>query len=268
MAEHRRGKASPASLPPPCQGDANGRERKLAPGGLLRLPAGPLAGGVSALRLFRRKPPNRRGPPPKMSAAQLLPEEPDFQPPCKRLCLSPGPPRQGAPRGPSRRPPHLGPAQECPAEQTGGRCRGLPPTAVLHPLGQQPEEGASARGDLPLARWWGLLPSGFVWMSAQLDPEGGAQPVRCPPPNICILSLAMMIAGIPTVPVPGVREEDMILAAQSFMAGSPQPGEAERQRRWAAVPPQGGLSCKSDKQRRQPVAGRSLLPLFLAQLEK
>uniref|UniRef100_A0A8B9P621 Uncharacterized protein n=1 Tax=Apteryx owenii TaxID=8824 RepID=A0A8B9P621_APTOW len=42
------------------------------------------------------------------------------------------------------------------------------------------------------------------------------------PPNICILSLAMTIAGIPTVPVPGVREEDVVRAAQSFMTENPE----------------------------------------------
>lgn len=98
-------------------------------------------------------------------------------------------------------------------------------------------------------------------MSAQLNPE---------PPNICILTLAMMIAGIPTVPVPGVREEDMILAAQNFMAESLQPSNAEGEgaprRRWAAAP----LPCKRDKQQQQQrraAPGSSPLPLFLAQLE-
>ncbi|KAK2110061.1 spermatogenesis-associated protein 25 [Saguinus oedipus] len=42
-------------------------------------------------------------------------------------------------------------------------------------------------------------------------------------PDICILTLAMMIAGIPTVPVPGVREEDLIWAAQAFMMAHPEP---------------------------------------------
>ncbi|XP_014342418.1 uncharacterized protein LOC106703019 [Latimeria chalumnae] len=44
------------------------------------------------------------------------------------------------------------------------------------------------------------------------------------PPKICILALAMMIAGIPTVPVPGVKEEDMITAAQRFMTEYPDLG--------------------------------------------
>lgn len=42
-------------------------------------------------------------------------------------------------------------------------------------------------------------------------------------PDICILTLAMMIAGIPTVPVPGLREEDLIRAAQAFMMAHPEP---------------------------------------------
>ncbi|XP_008569814.1 PREDICTED: spermatogenesis-associated protein 25 [Galeopterus variegatus] len=42
-------------------------------------------------------------------------------------------------------------------------------------------------------------------------------------PDICILTLAMMIAGIPTVPVPGLREEDLVRAAQAFMTAHPEP---------------------------------------------
>ncbi|XP_015267807.1 PREDICTED: spermatogenesis-associated protein 25 [Gekko japonicus] len=239
-----------ATLPSPS---AWGRllELKLAPGGPPRLSAAaPSAGGVSAPGLFRRKPPAGRGPPPQGSTAPLLPE-PDLQPPCRGVCLSPGAPHQGVPRGSSRRPPHLGPAG-----QAGRGCLCLPPAAP-HPLGQQVKDNASPRGDPPLARWWGFLPSGLVWMSAPLDPEGGASPpALCPPPNICILTLAMMIAGIPTVPVPGVREEDLILAARDFMAGSPRPSQVAsrwpfRQGRPAAAAAEAG--------------GRSL---FLAQLEK
>ncbi|KAG8131458.1 hypothetical protein E2320_009389 [Naja naja] len=79
-----------------------------------------------------------------------------------------------------------------------------------------------------------------------------------------------MIAGIPTVPVPGVREEDMIHAAQCFMAENLEPGEGLAEgaprRRWAAFQ-RLGASCKRDRQRRR-ANHRSLLPLFLAQLEK
>ncbi|XP_038658959.1 uncharacterized protein LOC119969410 [Scyliorhinus canicula] len=40
-------------------------------------------------------------------------------------------------------------------------------------------------------------------------------------PKMCILALAMMIAGIPTVPVPRVKAEDMMVAAQKFRADNP-----------------------------------------------
>ncbi|XP_059934747.1 spermatogenesis-associated protein 25 [Mesoplodon densirostris] len=55
--------------------------------------------------------------------------------------------------------------------------------------------------------------------------EAGSQP-------ICILTLAMMIAGIPTVPVPGLREEDLIRAAQAFMMAHPEPAGAVEGARW------------------------------------
>ncbi|KAJ6655553.1 hypothetical protein lerEdw1_005024 [Lerista edwardsae] len=103
-------------------------------------------------------------------------------------------------------------------------------------------------------------------------------PVRPLPPNICILTLAMMIAGIPTIPVPGVCEEDMIQAAQRFMAesqaaprggggGGGVEGEADRRRRSWAAAQRLGAACKRDRQRKR-AAHRRLLPLFLAQLEK
>ncbi|XP_004636146.1 spermatogenesis-associated protein 25 [Octodon degus] len=50
--------------------------------------------------------------------------------------------------------------------------------------------------------------------------------------DICILTLAMMIAGIPTVPVPGLREEDLIRAAQAFMLAHPEPERAEEGVQW------------------------------------
>lgn len=107
-------------------------------------------------------------------------------------------------------------------------------------------------------------------MSAKLNRERDAQPRLPWPPNICILTLAMMIAGIPTVPVPGVREEDMIHAAQCFMAEnlepSEGPGEGAPRRQWTSFQ-RLGSSCKRDRQRRR-ATHRSLLPLFLAQLEK
>ena len=56
--------------------------------------------------------------------------------------------------------------------------------------------------------------------------EAGSQP------DICILTLAMMIAGIPTVPVPGLREEDLIRAAQAFMMAHLEPAGAVEGARW------------------------------------
>ncbi|XP_026933988.1 spermatogenesis-associated protein 25 [Sagmatias obliquidens] len=53
-----------------------------------------------------------------------------------------------------------------------------------------------------------------------------------PQPDICILTLAMMIAGIPTVPVPGLREEDLIRAAQAFMMAHLEPAGAVEGARW------------------------------------
>nr|XP_023420003.1 spermatogenesis-associated protein 25 [Cavia porcellus] len=50
--------------------------------------------------------------------------------------------------------------------------------------------------------------------------------------DICILTLAMMIAGIPTVPVPGLREEDLIRAAQAFMMAHPEPERAVEGAQW------------------------------------
>lgn len=51
-------------------------------------------------------------------------------------------------------------------------------------------------------------------------------------PDICILTLAMMIAGIPTVPVPGLREEDLIRAAQAYMMAHPEPEGAMEGTQW------------------------------------
>ncbi|XP_006839301.1 PREDICTED: spermatogenesis-associated protein 25 [Chrysochloris asiatica] len=67
----------------------------------------------------------------------------------------------------------------------------------------------------------------------QASSESGGQEAR-PQPDICILTLAMMIAGIPTVPVPGLREEDLIRAAQAFMMAHPE-GAVEGMQ-WGQVP--------------------------------
>uniref|UniRef100_A0A8C5YG00 Spermatosis associated 25 n=2 Tax=Microcebus murinus TaxID=30608 RepID=A0A8C5YG00_MICMU len=62
-------------------------------------------------------------------------------------------------------------------------------------------------------------------------PEAGGKEAGSQP-DICILTLAMMIAGIPTVPVPGLREEDLIRAAQAFMTAHPEPDGAGEGARW------------------------------------
>ncbi|XP_029775025.1 spermatogenesis-associated protein 25 [Suricata suricatta] len=71
----------------------------------------------------------------------------------------------------------------------------------------------------------GLSPGILPMPSEARGKEASSQP------DICILTLAMMIAGIPTVPVPGLREEDLIRAAQAFMMAHPEPegaGEGAR----------------------------------------
>ncbi|XP_012495904.1 PREDICTED: spermatogenesis-associated protein 25 [Propithecus coquereli] len=74
--------------------------------------------------------------------------------------------------------------------------------------------GPSRPGPLLLC---GLSPGVLPTPSEAGGKEPGSQP------DICILTLAMMIAGIPTVPVPGLREEDLIRAAQAFMMAHPEP---------------------------------------------
>ncbi|KAJ1123343.1 hypothetical protein NDU88_001814 [Pleurodeles waltl] len=93
------------------------------------------------------------------------------------------------------------------------------PSALGHPVTRK-YLGDMGRpmGDFPMLVWG--LPQGpnFVMHSDMSKPRLRATN-RSTTPNICILALAMMIAGIPTVPVPGVREEDMIATAQAFMEG-------------------------------------------------
>ncbi|XP_077023952.1 spermatogenesis-associated protein 25 [Tamandua tetradactyla] len=90
--------------------------------------------------------------------------------------------------------------------------------------GTVPQPGAPSRpGPLLLC---GLSPGVL-----QMSPEAGGKEAGCQP-NICILTLAMMIAGIPTVPVPGLREEDLIRAAQAFMMAHPEPEGAVEGARW------------------------------------
>ncbi|XP_038185234.1 spermatogenesis-associated protein 25 [Arvicola amphibius] len=72
----------------------------------------------------------------------------------------------------------------------------------------------------------GLSPGVLTMSSEAGGKEAGSQP------DICILTLAMMIAGIPTVPVPGLREEDLIRAAQAFMMAHPEPEGAVEGVQW------------------------------------
>lgn len=185
-------------------------------------------------------------------------------------CLAPGALQQSSTDpwepagGPCWRLPLQNGAPEYPLEHPAERWLYLS-SATQQPL-QQQQQPASSAGDFALAQWGFLPSSGLFVMSRDRD----AQPRLAWPPNICILTLAMMIAGIPTVPVPGVREEDMIHAAQRFMAENLEPGEGPAEgpprRPWVALQ-RLGSSCKRDQQRRR-AAHRSLLPLFLAQLEK
>ncbi|KAM6164804.1 spermatogenesis-associated protein 25 [Rhynchocyon petersi] len=69
----------------------------------------------------------------------------------------------------------------------------------------------------------------------QVPAEAGGQKAGSQP-EICILTLAMMIAGIPTVPVPGLREEDLIRAAQAFVMAHPEPEEVVEVIRWERAP--------------------------------
>ncbi|KAM6147728.1 spermatogenesis-associated protein 25 [Erethizon dorsatum] len=83
--------------------------------------------------------------------------------------------------------------------------------------------GPSKPGPLLLC---GLSPGVPPMPSKAGGKEAGSQS------DICILTLAMMIAGIPTVPVPGLQEEDLIRAAQAFMMAHPEPERAAEGARW------------------------------------
>ncbi|XP_042318238.1 spermatogenesis-associated protein 25 [Sceloporus undulatus] len=276
MSYYGTGNASSGLFLPPHQGQPSSTETKMATSRQPSLCSGMAREASASARIsstishLRRKLQAKQAAPLLLQALQL-PPEPDFDQPCSG----------GSPRGPAgketvvswealhqglcARPPLQNPAQEShPTEQAGDRWLCLP-SAPQQSLSQQPKDSASSGGDFAPTKW-GLLPSGVLLMSAMLSKD--RRPHLVWPPNICILSLAMMIAGIPTIPVPGVREEDMIQAAQCFMAENLEPGEglgeiAQRQR-WAAIQrlrPSG----KRDKQRKR-TAHRSLLPLF--QLEK
>uniref|UniRef100_A0A8C3SWW5 Uncharacterized protein n=1 Tax=Chelydra serpentina TaxID=8475 RepID=A0A8C3SWW5_CHESE len=118
--------------------------------------------------------------------------------------------------------------------------------------------------DFPLAIC-GFPPRGAFLMPIKLSKNRGGQSVQNPPPDICILTLAMMIAGIPTVPVPGIKEEDLIRAAQNFMTENPEQG-VQGQR----TPKRTGDAAqfwKKDRQRKRPV-DRGFQPPSIAHFEK
>uniref|UniRef100_A0A452IJV9 Uncharacterized protein n=1 Tax=Gopherus agassizii TaxID=38772 RepID=A0A452IJV9_9SAUR len=99
--------------------------------------------------------------------------------------------------------------------------KGYPPTQQRN--GQHIGELGSPGGDFPLATG-GFPPRAAFLMPIKFSKNRGQQSVQNPPPDICILTLAMMIAGIPTVPVPGIKEEDLIRAAQNFMTENLEQG--------------------------------------------
>nr|XP_025042475.1 spermatogenesis-associated protein 25 [Pelodiscus sinensis] len=138
-----------------------------------------------------------------------------------------------------------GPPGMCPSASV----KGYPPTQ--HRSGQHFGELGSPGGDFPRATC-GFPPAGTFLMPVSLSKNRGGQSVQSPPPDICILTLAMMIAGIPTVPVPGIREEDLIRAAQNFMTENPEPsaqGERSPKRRGDT------RLWKTDGQRKRPDRG-------------
>ncbi|XP_051835902.1 spermatogenesis-associated protein 25 [Sminthopsis crassicaudata] len=121
-------------------------------------------------------------------------------------------------------------------EYHGRYCRKFPHVRQLEnlgwedgcPRGRVPQLAGGQMGSLgghgPLLLC-GLSPGALLMPKEAGGKEPGSQP------DICILTLAMMIAGIPTVPVPGLREEDMIRAAQAFMMAHPEP-EGATEGRW------------------------------------
>ncbi|XP_004430604.2 PREDICTED: spermatogenesis-associated protein 25 [Ceratotherium simum simum] len=117
-------------------------------------------------------------------------------------------------------------------KEYGGYCHRFPHVRQPESLGWEdgcsrsraPHLGGPSRpGPLLLC---GLSPGVLPIPSEAEGKEASSQP------DICILTLAMMIAGIPTVPVPGLREEDLIRAAQAFMMAHPEPEGAVEGMRW------------------------------------
>lgn len=107
------------------------------------------------------------------------------------------------------------------------------------PHARQPEslgwEDGRSRGRAPRladpSRPGPLLLCGLPPGALPMPSEAGGKEASSQP-DICILTLAMMIAGIPTVPVPGLREEDLIRAAQAFMMAHPEPEGPVEGVRW------------------------------------
>uniref|UniRef100_A0A8C9CB43 Spermatogenesis associated 25 n=1 Tax=Phocoena sinus TaxID=42100 RepID=A0A8C9CB43_PHOSS len=130
--------------------------------------------------------------------------------------------------------PEVPEARGCPGEASWEPLRRKEYSQYCHkfPHARQPErlgwEDGCSRSRAPYlggpSRPGPLLPCGLP--SETGGKEAGSQP------DICILTLAMMIAGIPTVPVPGLREEDLIRAAQAFMMAHLEPAGAVAGARW------------------------------------
>ncbi|ELW48237.1 spermatogenesis-associated protein 25 [Tupaia chinensis] len=111
-------------------------------------------------------------------------------------------------------------------------CHKLPPVRQLESLGW--EDGCSRSRALHLggpSRPGPLLLCGLSPGILPIPSEAGGKEAGSQP-DICILTLAMMIAGIPTVPVPGLREEDLIRAAQAFVMAHPEPEGAVEGAQW------------------------------------
>ena len=121
---------------------------------------------------------------------------------------------------------------EPPRQEYNWYCHKFPAARQLENLGREdgcsrsraPQPGGPSRPAPLLLR--GLSPGAPPMPDDAGGKEANSQP------DICILTLAMMIAGIPTVPVPGLREEDLIRAAQAFMMAHPEPEGAVEGAQW------------------------------------
>lgn len=117
-------------------------------------------------------------------------------------------------------------------KEYGQYCHKFPPMRQPESLGW--EDGCSRSRAAHLGgprRPAPLLLCGLSAGVLSVPPEARGKEAS-PQPDPCILTLAMMIAGIPTVPVPGLREEDLIRAAQAFMMAHPEPEGAMEGAQW------------------------------------